>query len=194
MKVLLHICCAPCTLYPLDALRREGAAVTGFFYNPNIHPSEEYGRRLEALRDYARAADLDLRVRDEYGLVPFLREVVFHEADRCRRCYSLRLAEAAREAAALGADAFTTTLLYSVYQDHETVRRIGEEQGRRAGVAWLYRDFRAGWKEGVRRSRELGLYRQKYCGCIYSEMERTGRPEAVPGRAAAPRRSRGRTA
>jgi predicted adenine nucleotide alpha hydrolase (AANH) superfamily ATPase len=172
LKLLLHICCAPCSIVPVSALRQEGAETTGFFFNPNIHPFTEYRKRLDTLTEYASSIRLPLIVQDDYLLKEFLREVVFREEDRCRYCYRIRLSAAAREARRRNLDGFSTTLLYSVYQKHEVIRRIGEEEGEQAGVSFLYKDFRPGWKEGVSRSRELGLYRQPYCGCIYSEMER----------------------
>jgi len=172
LKLLLHICCAPCSIFPVSVLRGQGIELTGFFYNPNIHPVTEYRKRLSALTEYAESIGLSLRIEDEYGLVPFLREVVFREENRCGYCYRMRLTRTAAFARRLGAEAFSTTLLYSVYQKHEEIRRIGEEAGRQEGVPFYYEDFRTGWREGVNRSRELGMYRQPYCGCIYSEMDR----------------------
>lgn len=172
MKLLLHICCGPCACYPLAVLAAEEAAVTGFFFNPNIHPYQEFQRRLTALAELAAATGLAVEYERAYGLREYLRQVVFHEEERCPICYRMRLAAAAQKAAELGMDAFSTTLLYSRYQRHELIREIGEEEGRRAGVPFFYRDFRVGWQQGITRSKELGLYRQPYCGCIYSEQER----------------------
>ena len=172
MKILLHICCAPCTVYPLRVLREEGMEATGLFFNPNIHPYLEYRRRLETLQGYASMAGLQLFFDDAYPLEEFLRNVSFREGERCRYCYYMRLDRTARTARNEGFGGFTTTLLYSKYQRHELVREIGESLAQRHGVAFLYRDFRAGWKEGVEKAKEIGLYRQAYCGCIYSEKER----------------------
>lgn len=172
MNVLLHICCAPCTVYPLEALKGEDAQVVGFFFNPNIHPFQEYQRRLETVHHFADQVGLEVCYRDEYDVVGFLREIVFRESHRCRYCYYLRLEAAAQLAKKSRLDAFTTTLLYSRWQKHDLIRQLGEEVAERLGIPFLYRDFRQGWAEGIRRAKALGLYRQKYCGCIYSEQER----------------------
>lgn len=176
MKILLHICCGPCTIYPLRVLREGRDEVRGLFYNPNIHPFSEYRRRLEALDGYAAREGLDV-IRDEaYPLEEFLRQTAFREEERCSVCYRLRLSRAARIAEEGRFAAFTTTLLYSRFQKHDLIREIGESEARRYGVPFLYRDFREGWLEGIRVSKELGMYRQSYCGCIYSEKERFSPP------------------
>lgn len=171
-KVLLHICCAPCAIYPLRILREQGYEVRGFFYNPNIHPYQEYRRRWEALAAYAADEDLSIIAAGEYPLESFLRQVAFREAERCRCCYDLRLDQAAAVARREGFDAFTTTLLYSRFQRHELIARSGQDAASRQGVDFLYRDFRDGWSEGVRVSKARGIYRQSYCGCIFSERDR----------------------
>ena len=172
MKLLLHICCAPCTIYPLKVLRAQGMEVHGFFYNPNIHPYQEFRRRLTAMQEYAPAVALPLQVDGGYDLEKFLRLVVFREEDRCRHCYTLRLQAAALAAKQAHCDAFSATLLYSRFQKHDLIRELGEQIGQEAGVPFYYADFRPGWQEGMDESRRLGLYRQNYCGCIYSEKER----------------------
>ncbi len=172
MRVVLHVCCGPCAIYPVDLLRQEGMTISGFFHNPNIHPFREFQQRIVALEEFAGQVDLPLVLDREYGLRAFLREIVFHEDDRCGRCYAMRLAATARHAVSVGADAFSSTLLYSRYQKHEDIRRLGEALAAQHGIAFYYRDFRQGWQEGIDRSRAMGLYRQPYCGCIYSEEER----------------------
>ena len=172
MNVLLHICCAPCAIYPLQELRSQGHVVTGFFYNHNIHPYLEYRRRLDTVKEYAGMAGLELILRDEYRLEEFLAAVSATPEERCGYCYASRLEEAARAAAEGGFEAFTSSLLYSRYQRHETIRETGERLGETYGVRFHYDDYRRGWQEGIRTSKELGLYRQQYCGCIYSEKER----------------------
>ena len=144
----------------------------GFFYNPNIQPYQEYQRRLEAVKEYEKKAALKVIYRDEYNLEEFLRGVVFREDERCRLCYHLRLEPTAQMAKKGKFDAFTSTLLHSKHQNHELIREIGQAVGKRRGVTFLYRDFREGWQEGIEESKVLGLYRQQYCGCIYSEKER----------------------
>ena len=171
-KVLLHTCCGPCTLYPLRVLRGEGVEPVGFFYNPNIHPYREFRRRMTALREVAEKRDLEVIWHRDYGLREFLREVVFREEDRCEVCYYLRLRETARLARSLGYPAFSTTLLYSPFQKHELLRDIGETLARRFGLTFFYRDFREGYRRGQKEALELGIYRQAYCGCIFSEEER----------------------
>jgi len=172
MKLVLHVCCGPCTIYPLTTLRDEGLNPTGFFYNPNIHPFQEFQRRLEALDTLSAAMAFPVTTLREYGLTEYLRQVVFHEDGRCLRCYEMRLVATAAHAKETGADAFTTTLLYSRYQKHETIRAMGERIGAESGVPFYYRDFREGWQQGIEESKAMGLYRQPYCGCIYSEQER----------------------
>ena len=113
MKLLIHICCAPCAIYPVQELRSSGIQVTGFFFNHNIHPYLEYRRRLETLRDYAAMVELDVIYRDEYLLEEFLQATADKPDERCLYCYVSRLEVAAAEAAGLGFDAFTSTLLYS---------------------------------------------------------------------------------
>jgi predicted adenine nucleotide alpha hydrolase (AANH) superfamily ATPase len=144
----------------------------GFFYNPNIHPYQEYQRRLEAVQIYTQQAAVEVIYRDEYNLEAFLRGVAFREEERCRFCHHLRLEATAQVARHGKFDAFTSTLLYSKHQDHELIKEIGEALAKEQGVQFLARDFRDGWKEGIEESKALGLYRQQYCGCIYSEKER----------------------
>ncbi|MDP2863184.1 MAG: epoxyqueuosine reductase QueH [Desulfobacterales bacterium] len=172
MKILLHICCAPCSIYPVKTLRSEGMNPTGFFYNNNIHPYTEYVKRRDALAQYAKLIGLGVVFRDDYDLEGFLRATVFREANRCAFCYFERLNATAHYAKEAGYDSFTTTLLYSIYQKHDLIKEIGESAGKSAGIPFYYRDFRPGWKEGVNESKRLELYRQKYCGCIFSEKER----------------------
>lgn len=172
MKVLVHICCAPCSITPIEALRRDGMAVMGFFYRHNIHPWTECQRREETLAAYADRIGLKIIYQKGYEIEAFLRHTAFRESKRCHYCYHDRLKTTALLARRGRFDAFTTTLLYSKFQQHELIRDIGEATGKSAGVQFLYRDFREGWKEGVTASKELGMYRQPYCGCIYSEKER----------------------
>lgn len=172
MKVLLHTCCAPCTIYPQRILREAGHQITGFFYRSNIHPYTECRKRWETLETYARQADLPLLAQEEYNVEGFLRQAAFREADRCRFCYHDRLLATAHLARETDQEGFSTTLLYSKYQNHDLIRSIGEAVGRQIDLPFIYQDFRLGWKEGVATSKKMGMYRQQYCGCIYSEKER----------------------
>ena len=176
MNLLLHICCGPCACYSVDSLREEGIDPTGFWYNPNIHPWTENQKRLDTLRTYAKKVNIRLVERDEYSLEKWLRKMVFREDDRCGFCYLGRLKAAALAAKKGGFDAFSSTLLYSRYQKHDLIIRVAEHVSKEVGTPFLYRDFREGWKEGIRISKEMGLYRQQYCGCIYSEKERYIQP------------------
>ena len=172
MKILLHICCAPCTIYPLRKLRLEGHQVTGYFDNPNIHPLPEYLKRLDTLMEYAGQEELPLILADEYEPEVFMRAVAFREHNRCGACYRLRMSRTARRAHREGFEGFTSTLFYSVYQDHGLLTDIAEGCAKDEGLRLACHDFREGWKEGVSLSRKMGMYRQRYCGCLYSEKER----------------------
>lgn len=172
MKVLLHICCGPCAIYPLRIIREMGHAATGYYFNPNIHPYQEYQRRAETLANFAVKTDLPVIWAKDYEMEAFFRSVVGREEDRCRPCYLSRLRETVRMAKEENYDAFTTTLLYGKFQKHDLIRQLGEELGSEGNIPFLYLDFRLGWQEGVSHSREWGMYRQSYCGCLYSEKER----------------------
>ena len=175
MNILLHVCCGPCALYPLKVMREKGHYVQGYFHNPNIHPFTEFKRRIEALEQMAAAEQFSLTIDDRYGLTEYLRRVVFNEETRCSLCYDMRLEQAAKRAAEEGMVGMTTTLLYSKYQNHDLIREKGEKLARAYGITFYYEDFRQGWQEGINMSKEMGLYRQPYCGCIYSEQERYDR-------------------
>ncbi|MBI4773464.1 MAG: epoxyqueuosine reductase QueH [Deltaproteobacteria bacterium] len=171
-RILLHMCCAPCTTYPLQQLRGNWERVIGFYYNPNIHPYREYEKRLSAVRQLAETTGLEVIYRDEYDLENFIRSVVYREQNRCQYCYHRRLEAAARMAAKSKFHAFTSTLLYSRLQKHDLIAEMGESLGKKWGVPFHYEDFRKGWKEGIALAKEMSLYRQPYCGCIYSEKDR----------------------
>jgi hypothetical protein len=156
----------------LQSLFSRDIEVKGFWINPNIHPYTEYKLRLEALRQLQKTWDLDIEYIDHYGLKEFLRTVVNHEDNRCVFCYSIRLEETARTAKKMGLDGFTTSLLVSPYQKFDMIIETAQEMGKRYSIPFYMEDFRPGFHEGMKISKELGLYRQKYCGCIYSEMER----------------------
>lgn len=186
-KLLLHACCGPCAITCVQALREEGFEVTGYFANPNIHPVTEYFRRREAMQQAAEKLDLPMIWQDDvYDLPGWLKAVHdFGIADnegyaRCGYCYESRLALTCAVASESGFDGFTTSLLYSRHQQHDAIKRIGEKvagSGDYAseagfGSAFLYRDFRPHWQEGIDLSKGWGLYRQNYCACIFSEYER----------------------
>jgi len=178
MKLLLHICCGPCALYPVrELLDKKFDKITGFYYNPNIHPPSEYKRRKDALE--AASAKIGFEViyppykMEEYFRKIFCRDAVCcTPAERCSLCWELRLSETASFAKTNGFDAFTTTLLISPYQDHEKVKKIGEKIAREKGIQFYYQDFRPGFRDGQEQAKKENLYRQKYCGCVFSELER----------------------
>ncbi len=172
MNLLLHICCAPCACYPYKKLSAAGITTRGFFYNPNIHPYTEYQKRLQALKKLADIRQLQVIYRDDYQLEEFLRQVAHSESERCRICYYMRLSATAQVAKHGRFNAFSSTLLYSIYQKHELIKEIGLNVGKQHGIEFYYQDFRPGWREGISLSKEYDLYRQQYCGCIYSERDR----------------------
>jgi len=173
--LLLHVCCATCAICALERLRPLFSRVTCFFYNPNIHPQAEFQKRLravEVLAERLRDPSVDWIFEREYGLVPFLRAVVRREDDRCRICYSMRLGTAAKTAGRLGLPAFSTTLSTSPYQDHALLRRAGARAARLFGVKFVYDDLREFLPAAAAKAKKMSLYRQRYCGCVYSERRR----------------------
>jgi len=171
-KLLIHTCCAPCFVAPHKHLKEAGWEVHAFWYNHNIQPFLEYHKRLYALKQFTQQENIPLIVKDEYDLEKFLRNSAFRESTRCFSCYYERLKYAAIIARKGNFEAFTTTLLYSKYQNHQMIREIGESLAKEYGVRFFYDDFREYWKEGIELSKATGMYRQQYCGCIYSEHER----------------------
>jgi len=170
--MLLHICCAPCSIASLQVFGRKGFEPQGYFYNPNIHPYREFARRKETLRRYLQEEGVPLFVEEDYLMKDFLRMVVNHEDERCPYCYRLRLDATARFTREKGMDSFSTTLLISPYQNHELIREIGKELAGKYGLNFLYEDLRPVFRESMDLARERELYMQGYCGCIYSENER----------------------
>ena len=172
--ILLHTCCAVCLEAVLPALEDEGFSVTAFFFNPNIHPYREFMKRLRAVEVSAESHKTPLIADKEYGLALYVDEILPHGAGRCRACYSVRMKASAQAAARVGACAFTTTLLASSHQKHELVASVAETEASAAGVEFLYRDWRPRLDAGIEAARRRSLYRQHYCGCIWSEYERFG--------------------
>ncbi len=172
MRILLHICCGNCAIYPVKTMREQNHEVAGFFYNHNIHPYQEFRQRLETTREYAEKVELPVHFDENYRLEEFLASVAQDPLNRCQYCYRSRLTATAQEARKLGFEGFSTTLLYSRYQDHQAIIDFGQELARQQELIFHYQDFRTGWNEGIKISKEMGLYRQQYCGCIYSEKDR----------------------
>jgi len=184
----MHICCANCALYPFMKLDSKGIKLKGLWFNPNIHPEEEYALRLASLRQLEGLWRLDIGYIDRYGLAEYLRALDGHEGVRCEVCYRMRLEETASKAKAWGFGAFSTTLLVSPYQRHDLIVATGRALQDKHGVEFYYEDFRPGYREGVGISKALGLYRQRHCGCLYSREER----KAVEGKSTLVRATRPR--
>ena len=174
MKLLMHVCCAPCSIECIASLREEGVEPTLFWYNPNIHPFEEYKRRRDTLKGYAETVGAELILEESYGLRDFVRRTApdFAFGERCEICYDMRLSRTAAAAKEMGFDSFTTTLFVSPYQNRDKLLRVGEAAAVREGVTLQGYDFRPRFQAGQEKAKELGLYRQKYCGCVFSEEER----------------------
>lgn len=172
--ILLHICCGPCSVQPFDVLKREGESFVGFFYNPNVQPYREYLKRLETLERWAEDQGVTLEVSEGYDIVGHLRRVLPYASseERCLECYRMRMIQTARVARKLGFKQFTTTLLASPYQKHEMVVAAARQAEAETGVRFKYYDFRPGYRAGIARAREAGMYLQPYCGCVLSEVER----------------------
>lgn len=173
MRIALHACCGPCLIEPFDALVEQAERVVVVFFNPNIHPAEEYERRRATLSAYARDANIEV-VEIAYDPARWHAEVGPHaarQAERCRSCYALRLGEVARWAAENGFDAVTTTLTVSPYQDAAVISEEGHRAAEEAGTTYLDRDYRDRYRKATERSRALEMYRQNYCGCLMSEVE-----------------------
>lgn len=180
-RILVHICCGPCSIIPLKKLLEGQSKVWGFFHNPNIHPYSEFKKRLESVKRLAALLSVDVIYDEAYRPTGFIKGMkrsvspgsAYPQKDaRCRYCYSTRLEETAKAAKANGFDAFSSSLLYSRYQDHGEIRRLGVDLAEKYGIIFYYEDFRTFWQDGVDESKAAGLYRQKYCGCVYSKIER----------------------
>lgn len=174
MRLLLHICCGPCAGHCIEELKKEGE-VLGLFYNPNIHPQEEYVRRLENARHICDVLGVEL-IDADYEVNSWFKAVSGLEGEpegglRCEVCFRMRLERAAEFASSRGCDAFTTTLTVSPHKNAELIHRIGDEVGERYAVKFRHDIFRK--KDGFKKSMEIahrhGLYRQNYCGCIFSK-------------------------
>ncbi len=168
--LLLHICCGPCLLYPFKVLKEHGFVFDGLFYNPNIHPSTEYMKRRDTLKDFASGNSFTVFFQ-EYEPKQYFNGLKEYEK-RCSYCYDIRLERTVVTAKKKGYHYFSTTLLYSRRQQHEVIKKICEEKSVKYGIGFFYHDFREGWKWGIEESRRIGMYRQNYCGCIFSEKER----------------------
>ncbi|GBE18555.1 hypothetical protein BMS3Abin16_01159 [archaeon BMS3Abin16] len=180
MKLLLHICCAPCSTEAVTRLL-SGHEVTGFFYNPNIHPREEYDLRRRELEKYADEQNIPL-IFSDYDVEHWTDLTGGLESEpeggrRCTVCFQMRLEKTADVAAELGFDAFTTTLSISPHKNSAVINAVGAQASAKYGVSFLAEDFKKkdGFKKSVESSKLHGLRRQSYCGCVYSKKERTSK-------------------
>ena len=181
MKLLLHTCCAPCSVYCIDSLRKENIEPTVYWFNPNIHPYMEYKQRRDCLKEYTKSINVEAIFEENYGLEDFCKNVVNSLETRCQDyCYPVRLEQTAKFAKENGFDAISTTLLVSPYQKHDIIKSLGETICKKYGIEFLYRDFRVGFRKGQAKAREIGLYMQKYCGCIFSENRNLSHNQKTP--------------
>jgi predicted adenine nucleotide alpha hydrolase (AANH) superfamily ATPase len=171
-NVLVHVCCAHCAAYTIQYWRQQGYEVGGFWYNPNIHPYTEHQNRLESMKSLAQEMNLPLIIEEGYDFIEYFRRVAGHEKERCRHCFRLRLARTAETARQNGFSAFTTTLLISPHQKHDIIRETGDEIAAEYKLEFLYADLRKRYSDSRHMTKPLDLYRQQYCGCVYSEWER----------------------
>lgn len=173
MRILLHICCGPCAIVPVTWLKAAGHEVVGLFSNPNIHPAAEYVRRRDTLKAFQDRLDIEVIYKDgDYDPVAWMRAVAFREANRCFHCYQIRLERTRGIAKKGGFDAFSSTLLYSRRQKHEMIAALARDIAGGGKPEFFYQDFREGWREGIETSKAWDMYRQDYCGCLLSEVER----------------------
>lgn len=179
-KVLIHICCVHCAAYTAEYFKQQGHEVGGYWYNPNIHPYLEHQNRLEAVRKYAAEKGLPLITEQGYDMPEFLSRVATHYTERCGDCFTMRLEKTAEAAKANGYDAFSTTLLISPHQKHALIKERGEKAAVLHGVEFLYADLRKRYSDSRHITKPMELYRQQYCGCIYSEWERYKQEQMKP--------------
>lgn len=172
MDLLIHACCAPCLTYTYQYFKENNEGkISVLWFNPNIHPFKEYEGRLKTLMDYQEKTEIDILYKDRYDLIHFLRGALKAES-RCEFCYRYRLSETAKVAEKNDFDAYTTTLTISPYQDHELIKDIGEDEGKKNGIEFIYRDLTDGFYKSQELADRFDLYKQGYCGCVFSEKDR----------------------
>ena len=183
MNILLHICCAPCSIYPIARLKAKAHRIAGYFYNPNIHPYSEYVKRKTEADKYSKEAGLNI-IAGDYDLEKYFEYTAYSEAlkKRCLACWWMRLERTAKFAKENGFEAFTTTLLGSPYQDHDIIKNIAGDLAEKTGLKFYYEDFRVGFKEAHEKAKSKGIYCQNYCGCVFSEKERLEKKGPAKGK------------
>ena len=184
-RLLLHICCGPCATWTVQHLTQLGALVTGFWFNPNIHPFSEHERRRETLASFAQQQGLPMVWEPGYEMPAFLQVVADapQQGHRCHPCYRMRLQRTAQRAAELGYSYLCSTLLISPHQDLDIIREEGHAAAEKHGVRFYDENLRRGFAEHHRLAKEHGLYQQRYCGCIYSEWESLSKDASTRSRA-----------
>jgi len=176
-KILLHVCCGPCACYPVESLREKKLEPIAFWFNPNIHPFSEYIKRVESFLKMANKVKMEFFSSEDSQYIEDWLEYTRNawikksKEERCLLCYEFRLKKTVEFAKNKGFSKFTTTLLYSRYQYHDDIKKICSNLAEKYGVSFFYEDFRKGWNKGIKLSKDYELYRQKYCGCLFSEIE-----------------------
>jgi hypothetical protein len=175
-NLLLHICCGVCAVGLVDKFKKDGIKVTGYFYNPNIHPFMEFRKRLRAVEVLSEQEKMPIHYETAYGLDEFLAAVApygkIYAKERCLKCYELRLSRTAQKAKELGFDSFASTLMVSPQQDQAGIKDIGANIARDEGIVFKYEDITGLYSECNDTAKKRQLYRQQYCGCVFSEYER----------------------
>lgn len=170
-NILFHICCGPCATASIKKLQDEGYKVTGYYYNPNIHPNSEYKKRLEEAMKLSKTLSSELII-NEYQPKEYFKIIKGLERDkkeRCLKCWELRLKRTAQKAKELNINIIGTTLRISPYQDQERLLNLGQVIAKDNNLSFYDDDLEFCFKESVEISKDQGMYRQKYCGCVFSK-------------------------
>jgi epoxyqueuosine reductase len=172
MRLLLHICCGPCAVYPAQVLKNTGLFFEGLFFNPNIHPYDEFLLRKENVAKFSISNRVNINYSNEFNQQHW-KNFSGSPDKRCEMCYSIRIEATCKFCVENGFDSFTTSLLVSPYQKHDLIAQICLNFSQKYNIGFYYYDFRPGFREGQNQAKSMGLYRQKYCGCINSLAEAT---------------------
>jgi predicted adenine nucleotide alpha hydrolase (AANH) superfamily ATPase len=170
-SILLHVCCVHCAAYTIEYWQERGYGVTAYWFNPNIHPHDEHQQRMEAMIEYASSKNIPL-IFGGYDPMVYFLSVVKNQNTRCRSCFDIRLSSTASIAREGGYTGFSSTLLISPHQEHELIKETGTRVAAQTGVEFFYSDLRKRYSDSRHITKPLELYRQRYCGCIYSRLER----------------------
>jgi len=166
----MHMCCAPCATFPVSELKSKGIEIEGLYYNPNIHPYEEFKKREDQVKKLAKIYDLKIHFLPDFEQ-ELWEEMKNSDKNRCNMCYQKRIARLFQFAKLQKFDAVTTSLLVSPYQDHDQIKELGEKYSNKYNIPFYYEDFRVGYREGQKKAKEHGFYQQRYCGCMLSLLE-----------------------